>query len=111
MTQVTVLQPHGDTVLTAATPLRVTGNATGKGGFEPDVVDTVTVSFDGGPPVDASLTVVPKQKIPAVLFAADVRVPGEAGPHEIRVVARLHKVDVVHGGEPAGHTHPEGTQP
>jgi hypothetical protein len=69
MTQVTVLQPHGDAVLTAATPLRVTGRATGKGGFEPDEVDTVTVSFDGGPPVDASLTVVPKQKIPAVLFA------------------------------------------
>jgi hypothetical protein len=87
MTQVTVSQPHGDAVLTAAALLRVTGNATGKGGFEPDVVDTVTVSFDGGPPVDASLTVVPKQKIPAVLFAADVRVPGAAGPHEIRVVA------------------------
>ena len=75
MTQVTVLQPHGDAVLTAATPLRVTGNATGKGGFEPDVVDAVTVSFDGGPPVDASLTVVPKQKIPAVRFTADIRVP------------------------------------
>ena len=87
MTQVTVSQPHGDAVLTAAALLRVTGNATGKGGFEPDVVDAVTVSFDGGPPVDASLTVVPKQKIPAVLFAADVRVPGAAGPHEIRVVA------------------------
>src|SRR5580704_15568918 len=82
MTQVTVLQPHGDAVLTAATPLRVTGNATGKGGFEPDLVDTVTVSFDGGLPVDASLTVVPKQKIPAVLFSADIRVPGEAGPHD-----------------------------
>jgi hypothetical protein len=87
MTQVTVLQPHGDAVLTAATPLRVTGNATGRGGFEPDIVDTVTVSFDGGPPVDASLTVVPKQKIPAVLFSADIRVPGDAGPHEIHVVA------------------------
>ena len=43
MTQVTVSQPHGDTVLTAAALLRVTGNAAGKGGFEPDVVDTVTV--------------------------------------------------------------------
>ena len=75
MTQITVLQPHGDAVLTAAALLRVTGNATGKGGFEPDVVDTVTVSFDGGPPVDASLTVVPKQKIPAVRFTADIRVP------------------------------------
>src|SRR5438552_19012959 len=75
MTQVTVSQPHGDAVLTAAALLRVTGNATGKGGFEPDVVDAVTVSFDGGPPVDASLTVVPKQKIPAVRFTADIRVP------------------------------------
>ena len=27
------------------------------------------------------------------------------------IEARLHKVDVVHGGEPVGHTHLEGTQP
>ena len=27
------------------------------------------------------------------------------------IEARLHKVDVVHGGEPTGHTHLEGTQP
>jgi DNA-binding CsgD family transcriptional regulator len=33
------------------------------------------------------LTVAPKQTIPAVLFAADVRVPGNTRPHDILVVA------------------------
>ena len=27
------------------------------------------------------------------------------------IEARLHKVEIVHGSDPAGHTHPEGTQP
>jgi len=56
MTQVTVVQLV-NAVLSAAQPLRVTEKATGKGGLEPDVVDTVTVSFDARSPVEASLTI------------------------------------------------------
>ena len=87
MTQVTVVRRAGDAVLSAAQPLAVTGKATGKGGLESDVVGTVTVSFDGGPPLEASLTIAPEQTILAVLFAADIRVPGNTGPHDILVVA------------------------
>jgi DNA-binding CsgD family transcriptional regulator len=57
MTQVTVVQLAGDAVLSAAQPQRVTGKATGKSGLEPDVVDTVTISFDARSPVEASLTI------------------------------------------------------
>jgi hypothetical protein len=88
MTQVTILQPTSSSPsLIPAQPLHVAGTATGKGGLEPVEVDTVTVSVDGAPPVAASLTIVPKQKIPTVRFAADVQVPSNPGPHEIRVVA------------------------
>jgi len=58
MTQVTVVRLADGAVLSAALPLRVTGEAAGQGGLEPEVVDTVTVSFDSGPPVEASLTIV-----------------------------------------------------
>jgi DNA-binding CsgD family transcriptional regulator len=57
MTQVTIVQLAGDAVLSAAQPLRVTGKATGKSGLEPDVVDTVRISFDARSPVEASLTI------------------------------------------------------
>jgi len=87
MTQVTVVRLAGDAASPAAQPLGVTGKATGKGGLESDVVGTVTVSFDGGPPLEASLTIAPEQTILAVLFAADIRVPGNTGPHDILVVA------------------------
>ena len=87
MTQVTVVRLAGDAVLPAAQPLGVTGKATGKGGLESDVAGTVTVSFDGGPSLQASVTIAPEQAIPAVLFAADVRIPGSTGPLDILVVA------------------------
>src|SRR5437773_9066654 len=58
MTQVTVVRLVDGAVLSAALPLRVTGEAAGQGGLEPDVVDTVTVSFGSGAPVEASLTIV-----------------------------------------------------
>ena len=88
MTQVTILQPTSSSPsLVPAQPLHVAGTAMGKGGPEPVAVDTVTVAVDGGPPVAASLTIVPRQKIPTVQFAADVQAPSNQGPHEIRVVA------------------------
>jgi DNA-binding CsgD family transcriptional regulator len=58
MTQVTVVRLADGAVLSGALPLRVTAEAAGQGGLEPDVVDTVTVSFDSGAPVEASLTIV-----------------------------------------------------
>ena len=53
------------------------------------MVDTVTVSVDGGPAVAASCTVVPHQSVPAVLFSATVQAPSDLGPHGIGVVATL----------------------
>jgi hypothetical protein len=47
MTRVTIVRLGGDAGLSTAQPLRVAGKETGKGGLEPDAVDTVTVSFVG----------------------------------------------------------------
>ena len=44
----------------------------GKGRVEPDEVETVMVSVDGGPPMEATVTVVPHQQVPTMHFAAFV---------------------------------------
>ena len=87
MAKVTIFQPGSNTPVQPGQPVPVTGNATGKGGFEPDEVDTVTVSVDGGPPVEAAVTVVAKQQVPTGKFAAEVQAPSDPGLHEIFVVA------------------------
>ncbi|HUZ01836.1 MAG TPA: hypothetical protein VMU89_15920 [Thermomicrobiaceae bacterium] len=87
MTHVTILQPTSNAVFTPAQSLHVAGNATGQGGAEPMLVDTVTVSVDGGPPVAASRTTVPHQHVPTVTFSVNVQAPVAAGPHTIRVDA------------------------
>ena len=56
----------------------------------------------------------------AVPFVLANQIPGGQGvviddsqPYPVFgfIEARLHRVDIVRGGDPAGHTHPEGTQP
>lgn len=86
MAKVTIFQPGNSTPLKPGQPVAVTGSATGKGGVEPDEVDTVTVSFDGGPPVEATVIVVPHQQVPTAHFAAEIQAPG-TGLHEIFAVA------------------------
>ena len=88
MTQVTILQPVSNSpAVNPAQPLHVAGTATGKGGVEPDGAEAVTVSFDGGPPVEATVTIVAKQQVPTVHFAAEVQAPGSPGLHGIFVDA------------------------
>jgi hypothetical protein len=87
MESVTVLQPTSNAIVDPQQPLRVAGRAVGRGMPEPSEVDEVTVSVDGGPPVQAHLTIVPHQIAPAKLFDASVQVPRGGGPHAITVAA------------------------
>jgi hypothetical protein len=87
MAKVTILQPGNSTPLKPGQPVAVTGSAIGKGGVEPDEAETVTVSVDGGPPVEATVTVVPHQQVPTAHFTAEVQAPGNTGLHEIFAVA------------------------
>jgi len=105
MTQVTVVRLADGAVLSAALPLRVTGEAAGQGGLEPDVVDTVTVSFDSGAPVEASLTIVASgakgtvrvrvhvQETPAPASSPDSAAEiAEANRSSVRALASLHSL-------------------
>jgi hypothetical protein len=85
--KVTVLRPGSGTVLFPGQSLRVSGGAVGRGGPEPTHVEGMTVSFDGGSPVPAHVTIVPKQKVPTVLFDAQIQAPASLGPHTITAVA------------------------
>ena len=85
MESLTVLHPTSDAIVDPQQPLRVAGRAIGRGMPEPSLVDEVTVSVDGGSPVQAHLTNVPHQF--AKLFDASVQVPRAGGPHAIAVVA------------------------
>lgn len=88
MAKVTIFQPGSNsTPFKPRQPVAVTGSATGKGGVEPDEADTVTVSVDGGPPVEATVTIVAHQQVPTVHFAAEVQAPDSTGFHEIFAVA------------------------
>ena len=83
MAKVTIFQPGSNsTPFKPRQPVAVTGSATGKGGVEPDEADTVTVSVDGGPPVEATVTIVAHQQVPTVHFAAEVQAPDSTGFHE-----------------------------
>src|SRR5262245_55872892 len=87
MESLTVLQPTSNAIVDPQKPLRVGGRAVGNGMPEPSLVDEVTVSVDGGSPVQAHLTSVPHQF--ASLFDASVQVPRIGGPHTVTVVAKF----------------------
>src|SRR5262245_30754536 len=87
MESLTVLQPTSNAIVDPQKPLRVGGRAVGRGMPEPSVADEVTVSVDGGAPVQAHLTSVPHQF--ASLFDASVQVPRSGGPHTVTVVAKF----------------------
>jgi hypothetical protein len=87
MESLTVLRPTRDAVVDPRQPLHVSGRVVGRGMPEPSMADTVTVSVDGGSPVQAHLTIVPHQHAPTSLFDASVQVPNLGGPHSIAVVA------------------------
>jgi len=87
MESLTVLQPTSNAIVNPQQPLNVGGRAVGRGMPEPSVADEVTVSVDGGPPVQAHLTTIPHQF--ASLFNASVQVPSSGGSHTVTVVAKF----------------------
>jgi hypothetical protein len=87
MPKVTIQAPHPGFTVPAGQQLTVRGFATGTGGAEPVLIDSVTVAVDGGAAVGATLTVVAHQQLPRVRFTATVTVPDAPGSHTATAVA------------------------
>ncbi len=79
------LPPPNGVIIIGETTL-VSGVATGAGGAEPVLVDSVTVQIGGGPPVTAGLSFAGGE---ARDFKAEAVVPGPPGPVVISVTARF----------------------
>ena len=87
VTSITLLTPVTDQVFHfGGQPILVSGRAVGHGMPAIVEVDGVVVSVEGSP-VQASLSVVAHQKVPAVSFNAVVPAPSGTGHHEVIAVA------------------------
>ena len=64
MPSVVINQPTPGTLVAGGQQINVGGRATGTGGAEPRVVDSVTIGIDGGDGVAAKLTSIPHQPVP-----------------------------------------------
>jgi hypothetical protein len=85
---VKVLQPANGTVVLPGQTITCSGQATGHGGPQTTLVDTVVLNLDGGSGIEAILThVVPKPAVPTVNWTASFAAPGQPGPHELTVTA------------------------
>jgi hypothetical protein len=87
MPKVTIERPAPGTVVAAGQPVPVSGTATGTGGLEPHLIDSVMVGIGGSGAVATQVTAVPHQPVPTVRFAASVAVPAAGGAHQIVVRA------------------------
>jgi hypothetical protein len=76
-------QPPSNGVIIIGETTLVSGIATGTGGAEPVLVDSVTVQIGGGPPVTAGLSFGGLARD----FKAEVLVPGPPGPVVVTVTA------------------------
>ena len=83
MPNLTVFAPRNDAVVNLNQPFQVSGEATDLGMPEPVLIDSVTVRVDGGPVIDAKLTMVPKPKQTIVNFSASAEVTGGQDPHTV----------------------------
>ena len=81
----TIGQPPPNGVVIIGETTLVTGIATGTGGAEPVLVDSVTVQIGGGPPVTARLSIGGQARD----FKAEVIVPGPPGPVVVTVTAHF----------------------
>ena len=81
----TIGQPPPNGVVIIGETTLVSGIATGLGGAEPVLVDSVTVEIGGGPPVAAGLSLVGEARD----FKAEVVVPGPPGPVVVTVTAHF----------------------
>jgi hypothetical protein len=87
MPTLTVVQPPNNLVVKLNQPFLVTGRASDVGPPEPNLIDSVTVQVDGGPPVRATLTRIPDKKHSVVSFKASVHVAGGQDPHTVSITA------------------------
>jgi phospholipase C len=87
MPQLTILHPTPNQIVASGQPFAVGGTATDRGMPEPVSIDSVTVAVDNQPPVEAKLTIVPRQPLTTVNFVATVQAPNVPGPHVITVKA------------------------
>ena len=81
-----VQAPGPGAVLNPGDALTVVGVATGIPGAEQVGIDAVTIALAGAP-IEASVTQVPKQKVPTYRFEADLTVPAVGGSQQLGVVA------------------------
>ncbi|MDA8439689.1 MAG: hypothetical protein M0Z51_12650 [Propionibacterium sp.] len=80
----TIQRPGVDEMYVAGQPVVVVGIVVGDGNPEPSEADAVTVSADGGAPVQATLAIVPGQHTaPTKRFTATVPVTDTLGFHTI----------------------------
>ena len=87
MPSLTLYHPQPNDTLKIGDTLVVTGQVTDRGAPEPAVIESVVVSLDGQPPVEARLTPIKGQKLTTVNFAAEFPVTGPVGPHSLWVTA------------------------
>ena len=87
MLSISISTPTADDIFTSEHPVRVSGRAGATLTPVPVTVDGVTVSVDGGPPVQASLQQPQKGQFHTVTFDAQVPPLTGEGPHSITAVA------------------------
>jgi phospholipase C len=86
--QLTVFGPSNNATVNLNQPFPVTGQVTNQHAAGEFVgIDSVTVRVDGGPVIEANLTVVPDKKQTTVNFAASAQVTGGEDPHAVTVTA------------------------
>ena len=85
---VAVLQPASGIVVLPGQSVTCSGRATGHGGLQTTLVDSVVLSLDRGSGIEAILSpVLPRPAVPAVNWAASVAAPDQPGPHELTITA------------------------
>src|SRR6478735_979408 len=82
-----IVVPTPNALVVADQDFVVSGIAFDRGWPEPVAIDSVTVSVDGGPEIEAVLTAAHPSPQFAMNFKAQVRVAAIQGPHTISVTA------------------------
>jgi hypothetical protein len=87
----TVQSPRSGSQINKDGPLNVVGIATGQGGAEPVLVESVTVRIGNQPPVTAQTKIIHPSSVPTWSFQAALQVNVPSGPVSITVQATLTK--------------------
>ena len=104
MATITIENPTPGRVFVVGEPVHIGGVVVGDALPEPSEVDTVTVTVDGGTPVDATVTIIPghpgpgHHPPPTARFSADVSVPDSYGFHTLTAEALMDNNKRVRAG-------------